>query len=210
MARMNRFRRRRPRIRWAWTGISATAMVDHTGLTAFSIVEPVTFSTVADVTIERVLIDFSITYANVEESTPVAGDAILGSMVLATVPTGSDEVPITSGLPRPLSGDIDDTQKRPMWTKWFYFPPLPATLQSIHCIGTMTAWSQQESLSQSNITRNLEGVFNNNAPIDIGVRRKLGGDQALVLAFDVSTYDSANHAVDVNLYARALLRIGRK
>jgi len=139
---MARFRRRtRPKIRWAWTGISATASLPHTGLTAFAIVEPVTFSTVADVTVERVLIDFSVTYANIEESSPVAGDPVLGSMVLATVPTDTAESPITGGLPRPLSGDIDDTQKRPMWTKWFYLPPLPATLDTLHCIGTMTSWS---------------------------------------------------------------------
>jgi len=209
---MARFRRRmRPKIRWAWTGISASEVILSSGRTVFSIVEPVTFSTVADVTVERVLIDLNLTYRNIEESTPVLGDPMFVTAVLTVVPTNTVEAPITTGLPQPLSGDIDDTQKRVMWTKWFVMPPLANSLNAITAQGTMGAYQfGMSNTAADNNPCNGGALFNNGHPFDVGVRRKLGGDMALVLSMEASTFNDVELELNVDVYARALLRIGRK
>jgi len=206
---MARFRRRRPRIRWAWTGFSGSFLVSTTGKTVVQVVDPTTFSTVADVTVERTLIDINFTYTNEEESTPVVHPPVLIAMVLTVVPTDSDENAVEEAVPDPLSGDIDDTQKRVMWTKWFNLAPLGNALNAVSAGGTMGSYAYQESLVANSMPRNYDGMFNMGNPFDIGVRRKLGGDEALVLSMSASTIE-VDTAVQCDLYARALLRLGRK
>jgi len=207
---MARFRRRtRPKIRWAWTGFSGSFLVSTTGKTVVNIVAPTIFSTVADVTVERTLLDINFVYSNEEESTPVVHPPLLIALVLTVVPTDSDENDVTEAVPDPQSGDVDDTQKRVMWTKWITMAPLGNALNAVVCGGTMGSYAYQESLAANSMPRNYDGMFNSGNPFDIGVRRKLGGDQALVLSMTASTIE-VDTALQCDLYARALLRLGRK
>jgi len=207
---MARFRRRRPRIRWAWSGFSNSFLVSTTGKTVVQIVTPASFPTVADVTVERTLIDINFVYTNEEESTPVVHPPVLIAAVLTVVPTDADEDAVPEAVPDPQDGDLDTTQKRVMWTKWFGLPALADQLSAAAQIGTFSSWSHAlSSASGANNPVSLNGFFNGGAPFDIGVRRKLGGDQALVLSLSASTIETDTQ-VQCDLYARALLRVGRK
>jgi len=208
---MARFRRRmRPKVRWAWTGFSGSFLLSVTGKTVVQIVSPTSFSTVADVVVERTLLDFNLVYTNEEESTPVVHPPVLVACVLTVVPTDADEDAVTEAVPDPQDGDIDTTQKRVMWTKWVGLPALADQLSAAACVGTFSSWSHAlSSASGANNPVSLNGFFNGGAPFDIGVRRKLGGDQALVLSMSAATIET-DTAVQCDLYARALLRIGRK
>lgn len=208
---MARFRRRsKPKIRWAWTGFSGSFLLSTTGKTVVNIVAPATFSTVADIVVERTLLDFNFVYTNEEESTPVVHPPVLIAGVLTVVPTDADEDPVTEAVPDPQDGDVDTTQKRVMWTKWWSLPALTDQLSAATSMGTMSSWSfAVSSATGANQLSSFNGLMNGGNPYDIGVRRKLGGDEALVLSLSAATIE-VDTAVQCDLYARALLRIGRK
>jgi len=179
-------------------------------------VEPLTFSTVADVTVERVIIDFMIHWQTNQATIGSAPEELYG-MVLTTCPTDSNEELLTAAIPDPLTGDIDDTQKRMMHSRMFRGPATPqqanppgagALRYTFGTMGCSMRGTDYQYTAYNPVA--FDGLINGGMPIDVGVRRKLGGDQALALSFSSSQGSEPAFTVTVDVYARALLRIGRK
>lgn len=203
------FRRRRPRKRFLWSGIQATG--DISGGVAYTVVQilgPSQVSTVADMLVERVVFDLQLRY-NTDQAV-VAED--IGAYV-TVCPTGTDEVP--TGLWQPRDTDIDATQKRPMWWRRFLIPPrggISSSSSNYFESGMGTGSPAYTGFPGDAGTgvdhRAVGGFLNGGQPFDINVKRKLAGDQALVLVLQGTS--AASPLPYFNVLARALVSVGRK
>jgi len=208
-----RRRRRRARKRYLWSGIKASETIpDAATALVFEIVGPSTVSTVADMLLERVVFDLSFTRGG-DDTNPI----FIGAYLMV-VPTDIDEVP-TTDLVYPLSSDIDALEKRPMWWRMFRMMPPPIASGeedpevAFGGMGTgEPAWYQwlqtNQGTAQPGFNVSLGGCLNGGQPFDINVKRKLGGDQSLVLV--VGNSANENNEVAVDVLARALISVGRK
>jgi len=164
--------RRRAKKRYLWTGIQVrgATVADSGSKTIVELVTPAQVSTVADLLVERVVIDWKLV-------STIAGRN--WAFYIDTVQTDVAEVPVSAALWDPLSTDIDAVQKRPM--HW-----------------------RAGQLSNGAVVGTANGVMLTD-PLDINVKRKLAGDNALV--FVVS---ATGTGVALDLFARVLLSVGRK
>jgi len=197
-----RFRRgsRRGRTRWLWSGINAAGAVAlYPAKTIVQILSPAQVATVSDMTVTRVVFDLHF-------QCPETGFSEVGAY-LTTVPTDVTETPSSDALWPPLSTDIDASQKRPMWARKFVLPGIPyaGDVAAAWC-GTMGPAFFEPAVGEEGPLVSLGGCINNGQPFDITVKRKLGGDQALVLV--LQTFD--NQSANFFCFARALVSVGRK
>jgi len=197
-----RFRGRRQRTRWLWSGISTSGSVAlEPAVSIVQILSPSQVATVADMRVERVIIDLNL------QSTVGAAPPLVGAY-LTVVPTDVDEVPAADALWSPLDSDIDATQKRPMWWRLFNMPNFDTDSGiSASWMGTGCPAFYQNGSGEEITQAGLGGFMNAGQPFDIGVRRKLCGDQALVL---VLQHFASSGGVNFNILARALVAVGKK
>jgi len=179
--RARRFGGRRPRKRYLWTGLSATGIPVATGgsLTVFDIVIPSDISTIADITVEKSFIEFVL--INSDESQRYF------ALYMSTVETGLDEAPVGAALWDPLAEDIDYLQKRTiLWQRG------PMYVGAGDVLGTAVAVSGAQTLLPT--------------PIEVNVKRRLKGENALVLVAS----GSAGGSLSMSLQVRTLLSVGRR
>lgn len=206
MARFRMMRRRRPRRRFVWTGFQfgdspsgtngivipdgENAPTNHIVIviagppTAGLIGEPL--NTQGDLLVHRVLFSFTI------DNTNIAVDAIL-NMSLEVVPTDLAEVPFTF---KPDFSDPDALHKRgPMWTGAWYVPVESSVGMSV---GVTTVGTQL--------------ILNEALPFDVNVKRKLRGDEALVMKLtSLSTVGETPSSLNIrHWWCRALISAGRR
>lgn len=208
---MARFRRRRrARKRYLWTGIQASDLIfDEVSLTVFELIGPFSVDTLSDMLVERVVFDLTLT-RGVDFYQPISVGCYL-----TVVPTDLGGATTEDPLWHPLSGDIDAMQKRPMWYRRFELPMAPAPtgeedpLNGFSQISTGgPAWSVWGQTNSGPPLVTVGGCLNGGLPFDVNVKRKLGGDNALVLVFGHNC--TTGNEVSATVMARALVSVGRK
>lgn len=176
-------RGRRAKRRWLWTGIQFSGsfnVPDFPQRTIVQLLAPSQVATIADLLVVRVVLDFWIHWDN--EAAPP--DPFVG-WYITVLPTDVDEVPVGAAAWDPLSTDIDATQKRPMHWRRQIVP------EAGFLNGTGTMW----------------GAYTLSTPVDITVRRKLAGDEALCLVVQQGNDPSF---MNLSVLARVLCSVGRK